>query len=97
MNGDIKKGFTQRSIQAREKAIASASKTTLTDTERIDALEDAVLALSAAVPEAAAHMEKLYGNMVKLEKIGNDDIPKNVKPGLKDGSASIVSGKEAST
>ena len=67
----------------------------LTDSERIDALEDAVLALSSAVPEAAANMGKLYGNLVKLDKIDSADVPHNVKPGIKDGVNPNAPGKEA--
>jgi len=66
-----------------------------TFSDRIDALEDAVLALSSAVPEAAANMEKLYGNLVKLDKIDSADVPQQVKPGLKDGLNPTTPRKEA--
>lgn len=53
----------------------------LTDSDRIDALEDAVLALASNAPkEATAHIAKLYDNMVKLDKIDITDVPANFKP-----------------
>lgn len=82
MNDRVRK-FIQ--IQAIKKKFEPENTDTpvITDTERIDALEDAVLALSSNAPkEATAQIAKLYDNMVKLDKIDIADVPLNFKTGV---------------
>ena len=81
MSNDLRKKFARLSMQAREQALNAEAKTTPTDRDRIDALEDAVLALASTAPkEATAQIAKLYDNMVKLVKIDIADVPSNFKP-----------------
>ncbi len=71
--------FLEQHRRLREKAL-TAVKVKPTDTERIGALEAAVAALSAALPnEAAKDMAKLYSNMVALESIAASDVPAALK------------------
>lgn len=80
MSKKLGKKLTKRALQTHNKALAAVSKTKLTDSDRIDALEDAVLALSANAPEeVTAQMTKLYDNMIKLDKIDVADTPSQFK------------------
>lgn len=86
MSDDLRKKFTRLSMKAREQALIAATTTMPADRDRIDALEDAVLALSSTAPkEATAQMIKLYENMVKLDKIDIADVPSSLKHNIESG------------
>lgn len=87
MSEDLKKKFTKLSMQAREQALNAATKTMPADRDRIDALEDAVLAISSTAPkETTAQMIKLYENMVKLDKIDLANVPASLKHDIESGT-----------
>lgn len=100
MSGDLKKSFTQRPIQAREKALAAASKKTVAETERLADLESAVVSLASAVPKGKTeHVAAVLANMVLLQRITLKDVPaefkQEVDKALKEKDAAKKPRKEA--
>ncbi|HOU10970.1 MAG TPA: hypothetical protein PLD68_09790 [Clostridiales bacterium] len=100
MIGDFKKSFAQRSIQAREKALAAASKTTMAEAERLADLESAVVSLASAVPKGKKeHVAAVLANMVLLQSITLKDVPaefkQEVDKALKEKDAAKKPRKEA--
>lgn len=85
MNDHVRKFIQLKTIKKKFEP-ENTDAPVLKESDRIDALEDAVLALSSTAPkETTAQMIKLYENMVKLDKIDIADVPSSLKHDIESG------------